>query len=80
MIDYQNLKQNYVTALQMGIMLNASYEEAKRGNDVLHKFCENCVDNSNYGEQDKRRMKHDLELIKEALAEEIEHRFTSAQK
>lgn len=80
MIDYQNLKQNYVTALQMGIMLNASYEEAKRGNDVLHKFCENCIDSSNYSDQDKQRMKHDLELLKEALAEEIEHRFTGAQK
>ncbi len=80
MIDYQNLKQNYVTALHMGIMLNASYEEAKRGNDVLHKFCENCIDNSNYSEQDKQRMKHELELLKETLSQEIEHHFTGAQK
>lgn len=80
MIDYQNLKQNYVTALHMGIMLNASYEEAKRGNDILHKFCESCIDNSNYSEQDKQRMKHELELLKEALSQEINIHFTGAQK
>lgn len=75
MIDYQNLKNSYITALHMGIALNASHEEAKRGNDILHKFCENCVDNSNYSEQDKQRMKHDLALLKEALEQEIKQRF-----
>ena len=72
MIDYQNLKNSYITALHMGIALNASYEEAKRGNDILHKFCENCVDNSNYSDQDKHDMKLDLELLKETLSQEIE--------
>lgn len=79
MIDYQNLKNSYITALHMGIALNVSYEEAKRGNDILHKFCENCVDSSNYSEQDKQRMKHDLEFLKEALSQEINIRFTGAQ-
>lgn len=75
MIDYLNLKNSYIAAIQMGLMLNAGYEEAKHGNDLLHKFCENCVDNSNYSEVDKRNMKHDLELVKEALSQEIELRF-----
>lgn len=79
MIDYQNLKQSYIAALHMGMALNANYEEAKRGNDILHKFCENCIDNSNYSEQDKQGMKHDLELVKEALSQEIEHLFLGAQ-
>lgn len=79
MIDYQNLRNSYIAALHMGIMMNACYEEAKRGNDILHKFCENCVDSSNYSEQDKQRMKHDLELLKETLSQEINIHFTGAQ-
>ena len=70
-----NLKNSYITAIQMGLMLNAGYEEAKLGNDLLHKFCENCVDNSDYSELDKQNMKRDLELVKEALSQEIELRF-----
>lgn len=80
MIDYQNLRNSYITALHMGIALNASYEEAKRGNDILHKFCENCVDSSNYSEQEKQRMKHDLELLKEALTKEIQKYYTGTQQ
>lgn len=72
MIDYQNLKNSYIAAIQTGLMLNAGYEEAKRGNDILHKFCENCVDNSDYSDLDKQYMKNDLELIKETLSKEIE--------
>jgi len=69
------LKNSYIAAIQMGLMLNAGYEEAKHGNDLLHKFCENCVDNSNYSEKDKQDMKRDLELVKEMLSQAIELRF-----
>ena len=79
MIDYLNLKNNYIAAIQMGLMLNAGYEEAKRGNDLLHQFCEKCIDNSNYNEVDKQRMKRDLEIVKEALSDEIEIRFRDTQ-
>jgi hypothetical protein len=75
MIDYLNLKNSYIAAIQMGLMLNAGYEEAKHGNDLLHKFCENCIDNSNYSERDKQDMKRDLELVNEMLSQEIELRF-----
>ena len=80
MIDYQNLKNSYIATIQMGMMLNAGYEEAKRGNDILHKFCENCVDNSNYSEQDKQNMKHELELVKEALSKEIDLCFSGSEQ
>lgn len=79
MIDYLNLKNSYIAAIQMGLILNAGYESSKHGNDLLHKFCESCIDNSNYSEYDKQNMKHDLELVKEALSEEIEHRFRGMQ-
>lgn len=78
MIDYLNLKNSYIAAIQMGLMLNATYENAKRGNDFLHKFCESCVENSNYCELDKKNMKRDLEIVKEALSQEIESRFLGA--
>lgn len=77
MIDYLNLKSSYIAAIQTGLLLNAGYEEAKHGNDILHKFCEKCVDNSNYSTMDKQNMKHDLELLKETLSQEIEQRFHS---
>lgn len=80
MIDYYNLKSSYIAAVQMGLLLNASHEEAKRGNDLLHKFCENCVDNSNYCDVDKQNMKRELELVKEALSQEIELRFRSCRQ
>lgn len=75
MIDYINLKNSYISAIQAGLMLKADYEEAKRGNEILHHFCESCIDNSNYIEQDKQSMKHDLKLVKETLSQEIEHHF-----
>lgn len=76
MIDYLNLKNSYIASIQLGLILNAGYEEAKRGNDLLHKFCENCIDNSNYSEKDKQDMKRNLELVKEMLSQEIELRFS----
>lgn len=80
MIDYEVLKNRYIAAIQMGLMLNGGYEDAKHGNDLFHKFCENCIDNSNYSEQDKQNMKLELELVKEALSQEIEFRFRSARQ
>lgn len=78
MIDYLNLKNSYIAAIHTGIMMNAGHEDAKHGNDLLHKFCENCIDKSNYSEQDKQSMKHDLELVKEAISQEIERYFHMA--
>lgn len=79
MIDFLTLKNSYIAAIQMGLMLNAGYEEAKRGNDLIHKFCEKCVDNSSYSEYDKQNMKRDLELVKENLSQEIKLHFQGAQ-
>ena len=79
MIDYLNMKRSYIATIQLGLVLNTGYEEAKHGNDLLHKFCENCVDGSLYSEEDKRTMKRDLELVKEALSQEIETHFHGAQ-
>ena len=91
MNDFINLKNSYVATIQMGLMMNAGYEEAKRGNDIIHKFCENYIDNSNYSDFDKQnenyidnsnysdfdkqKMKHELELVKEALSQEIDRHF-----
>lgn len=79
MIGYQNLKNRYITSVQMGLLLNAGYEGAKQGNELLHRFCENCVENSNYSELDKQKMKQELELIKETLTQEIDLHFRGKQ-
>lgn len=78
MIDYENLKRCYIGAFQMG--LDLGFSNPKQGNELLHKFCENLVDNSNYSEFDKQKMKQDLELVKETLSQEIELRFRGTQQ
>ncbi len=78
MIDYEVLKNCYIGAFQMG--LDLGFSNPKQGNELLHKFCENLVDNSNYSEHDKQNMKHDLEHVKEALSQEIELRFRGTQQ
>lgn len=72
MIDFENLKRSYISVVQWGLSARAGCEESKRGNEALHKFCEDLIDNSNYSNSDKTMMKHELEIIKEALSEEIE--------
>ena len=71
MTEFDNLKNSYITAVHWGFAATVSYYESKRGNDILHIFCENFVENSNYSNSAKIAMKQELELIKEALSEEI---------
>lgn len=78
MIDYEVLKNCYIGAFQMG--LDLGFSNPKQGNELLHKFCENLVHNSNYSEFDKQKMKQDLELVKETLSQEIELRFRGTQQ
>lgn len=78
MIDYLTLKNSYIGAIQMGLELG--FPDPKQGNELLHKFCENCVDNSNYSDQDKLDLKRDLELLKEILSQEIELYIHGAQQ
>ena len=75
MIDYSNLKNSYSASIQMGLMWNAGYEEAKRGNDLLYKFCQNCIENSNYSDLDKQAMKRELDNVKDTLSQENELHF-----
>lgn len=72
MTEFDNLKSTYIAIVQLGLATNVSYHESKQGNNLLHKFCENFVENSNYLDSAKTAMKQELELIKEALSKEIE--------
>lgn len=75
MIDFTVLKKSYITTIQFGLLRNTGYGEVKRGNEVLHRFCEYLIDNSNYSDLDKQNMKHELELLKETLSKEIEQYY-----
>jgi hypothetical protein len=75
MTEYENLKKSYIATIHLGLTMNANYDEVRHGNDVLHKFCETLVEHSLYSEDDKRRMKNDLELTKELLSQEIDTLF-----
>ena len=72
MTEFDNLKRSYISAIQWGLTARVGYNESKQGNEVLHKFCENFIDNSNCSNPEKTTMKHELEIIKEALSKEIE--------
>lgn len=75
MTEFENLKASYAATIQFGLTANAGYHEAKRGNELLHEFCKQLVENSNYYDNDKRAMKRELELLKETLDKEIEAHY-----
>lgn len=72
MTEFEYLKNCYITTVQFGLSANTAPEELKKGNEILYKFCENFVDGSNYGENEKYLMKLDLQLTKECLSQEID--------
>lgn len=70
--EFENLKRSYISTVNWGLTARVGYNQSKRWNDILHRFCENLVDNSNYNEVAKASMKNELEIVKEALSKEIE--------
>ena len=70
--DFDKLKADYIASVRLGISLGANHEEAKRGNNILHNFCENIVENSRYNTETKHAMKYELEILKEILSREID--------
>ena len=78
MFDYTTLKNSYIATVQIGLELG--FSDPKQGNDLLHDFCEKLVENSNYSEFEKQNMKRDLDLVNNALSQEIELRLCSSQQ
>ena len=72
MTDFDILKNSYAATVQFGLAMNAGYQASKHGNEMLHEFCKQLVDNSNYQDSEKMAMKRDLEILKDALEEEID--------
>ena len=72
MTEFEILKASYTATIQFDLATNVGYLESKRGNEVLHEFCKQIVENSNYCDNEKRTMKQELELLKETLNKEIE--------
>ena len=72
MTKFDNLKASYISVIQLSMAMNTPCEEVKRGNDILHRFCEKLVENSAYSDEEKRLMKNELEIVKEITSKEIE--------
>ena len=70
MIEYQDLKNCYITMIQIG--LTFGFPDPKHGNELLHDFCEKLVENSDYSDSDKQAMKNELKAVKDTLSIEIE--------
>lgn len=75
MTEFDNLKRSYTLTMQIILASNSGYHQAMHENEILHKFCENLVENSLYSDMDKASMKIDLKLLKEALSEEIKRAY-----
>jgi uncharacterized protein (DUF1015 family) len=75
MTEFDNLKKSYTNTIQFGLVANVGYQQVKQGNDNLHELCKNLVENSNYDDMEKMRMKQELELLKESLSNEIERYY-----
>ena len=43
MNEFDNLKNSYIATIQLALAMNVNYSEAKHGNELLHKFCENYM-------------------------------------
>lgn len=72
MTEFDQLKNGYIAIIQLGLSANVGCQQAKQGNDILHKVCENFINNSWYNDTDKTTMKQELELLKETLSNELE--------
>lgn len=70
MTDFDNLINSYTFAIQSGLAAKIDCQNCKFANELIHKFCEIYIDNSNY--IDKAAVKHELALIKESLSQEID--------
>lgn len=70
-MDFDCLKRSYVSSIQFGLLVGIGYEDAKKGNELLNHVCKNYVDSGYYSKQDKKAMKLELDIIREALDEEI---------
>lgn len=76
MTEFDGLKRSYISALHVGMATGANREQSKNGNEILHKFCEGLVENSQYSDEAKQAMKHELKMLKEVLSKEIEEFYT----
>ena len=74
MNEFDNLKNSYIATIQLALAMNVNYNEAKHGNELLHKFCENYIDNTYHGGTNDS-MKAELKLLKESLSKEIEYHY-----
>ncbi len=79
MTEFDNLKNSYITTVQCAMAMGAGCQQAKHGNDVLHRLCEILVDHSNYSDADKQAMKQYLEMTKETLGCEIDVFYENGQ-
>lgn len=75
MTGFDHLKNSYAFAIQAGIDEDFSYNDCKNANDIIHKFCDIYIDNSNCSDVDKKAMKQELKLLKETLDNEIDNHY-----
>lgn len=74
MTEFDNMKRSYSSTIHLALTTGATRSEVKNGNEIIQKFCEFVIENSNYHDSDKTQMKHELALF-EAFHEQKINRY-----
>ena len=77
MNTFNDLKSSYAMLIQSALILGASRDTLKHGNEILHHSCRQIVDGSAFDQQVKQQMKNELDQLKNLLDFEIEGHFTN---
>jgi len=72
MIDFENLKNSCIHAMQLALAGGVSRDDAKHANALISYFCKQLIQCSSYQPQDREEMSRQIDLVKETLELEIE--------
>lgn len=72
MIDFEYLKNSYISAIHVGILGRLDTTSLKYGNEMLSHFCKQLISDSQYYATDKENMKNQIDLLKQFIDREIE--------
>lgn len=72
MTEFENLKNSYISAMNVGILGRLDTASLKYGNEILSYFCKQLISDSQYSATEKENMKNQIDLLKQSIDKEIE--------
>lgn len=75
MIEFENLKGSYISAMNVGILGRLDTASLKYGNEILSHCCKQLISDSQYYATEKENMKNQIDLLKQTIDKEIESSY-----